>query len=211
MIQNSNYDEAFKAAVNFSFSSLGLKTPNSVTIPPVMSSAGATSKAGFHTPIPVWKSSKEIRILFSDNEENILTLGGYVFSVNASELIVGSLFNDNIITSRKIEINWGTWSNDVEWNVVILGYDWQLIRSDLVGGVSVRHDTISANRHGWDSLQLHCDRRHVIADQCRGNVVVDELVSGQSSTLVVGTCLSAEAVLQKATLMQTANNSYKEK
>ena len=39
-------------------SSAGLKTPNSVTIPPVMRDAGVTSNAGFQTPIPDGNANK---------------------------------------------------------------------------------------------------------------------------------------------------------
>ena len=37
---------------SFSSNSAGLNTPNSVTIPPVMSDPGVTSKAGFQQLIP---------------------------------------------------------------------------------------------------------------------------------------------------------------
>lgn len=42
---------------SFSASSDGLNTPNSVTIPPVISDAGVTSKAGFQQLIP--KNNKQ--------------------------------------------------------------------------------------------------------------------------------------------------------
>lgn len=42
----------FTACVKAAWSSAGAKTPNSVTMPPVIRSWGVTSKAGFQTPMP---------------------------------------------------------------------------------------------------------------------------------------------------------------
>lgn len=50
---------------SFSSSSAGLNTPNSVTIPPVMSDPGVTSKAGFQQLIPANTQPKKGKLLRS--------------------------------------------------------------------------------------------------------------------------------------------------
>ena len=48
----SYFCAAFNTAVSLCSNSDGVKTPNSVTMPPVISSAGVTSNAGFQQLIP---------------------------------------------------------------------------------------------------------------------------------------------------------------
>jgi len=53
-------------------SSSGAKTPSSVMIPPVMSSWGVTSKAGFQTPMPAGEKGEARRQVFGSESSQAL-------------------------------------------------------------------------------------------------------------------------------------------
>ena len=110
----------------------------------VIRSAGVTSKAGFQTPT---------------------SAGADWTPRNRRTSSAVALLDDDVGAGRRVGVEAGARSGDVERDAVAVGEHGQLVRADLVGGVAVRGDAVAADDHGLDHAPRHREAGGAVGDQ----------------------------------------------
>lgn len=138
-----------------------------------------------------------------------MTLSSNLDILNVSHLASRSLLDHNLVTGAFAQIDSGARHSDIERHAMVFGQYSQLIRADLVGRVAIGHHSIGAHHNRWDRLSLmHQQSDHVVTYERRRNLLVDELVGGETRALIVRSRLGAVAVLETSELVETSNDAF---
>ncbi|GKT40677.1 peptidase M20 domain-containing protein [Colletotrichum spaethianum] len=130
---------------------------------------------------------------------------------NLRQLLALALLDLDASSSFSLKIDAGGGSRNNKLDTVMFGENSQLVRSNLVGGVTVANDAVGADDDGGNVhlllLQVEERGRHGVCHKGAGDLLVDEFKSRQSAALVVRPRLGAVGVLEEVVGPEGSDNA----
>ena len=114
---------------------------------------------------------------------------GHALAVpHIGDFLRGALFDMDVGTSGRGEVDGGGWGADVEGNAVVFGEDGNTRCADLVGDVAVGGDAVAADEDSVDPTVFHDGGCHVVTDEGDVHAGGTELVGGEACALQEWAC-----------------------
>ena len=131
----------------------------------------------------------------------------YPDAFHTCHFFVRSFLNTDLLPAVHTGVKGRRRTRYIEWDVVVLSNNGQLIRPDLVGCIAIGNDPVGTHDNRGDAVLVHQDGRLAVADQSGWNVVVDEFIRCESCPLVVGAGFCTVRVSNLVSLVKSSDHT----
>lgn len=132
-------------------------------------------------------------------------------AADLSQLLTLALLDLDLIASQGVNVDAGGRGGNHELDAVVLGEDSKLVRSDLVGSVTVANNTVGTNDNRGDVhiglAQTEQSGGHAVGKQGGRNTLMGKLESSQTAALVIRAGLSAVGVSEEALVTEGTDDT----